>query len=105
MVKTRKDDTIVGGAACVYLLHFPNHSHYIGHTTTGTYRRLRRHLSGRGSRWVYNHIRSSGEPEIGAVVWFETVWEAVQEERRYKRYWAKLVSKCEVCNGKSFRTR
>lgn len=98
MVKTRKEVRVCG-AACVYLLHFPDRSHYTGSTTVGPVERLARHLAGRGSRWVYKHIQRVGNPRIGAVVWYPTVAGCRANEERFKRNRKKLLRRCCICDG------
>lgn len=99
MVKRREDRGARGGAACVYLLHFPDRSHYIGFTESDPVLRLRRHLGGRGSGWVRRHMERVGSPTIGAVVWFVTIGEAFLAERRMKRYRRPLERACSMCRG------
>lgn len=97
MGSNRSVSSPVAKPACVYLLHFVDGSHYIGVTSIGVSNRLRRHLAGYGSTWVYRKALLVGPPEVGAVEWWPSMSSALNAERRHKRHRAKLYSKCEVC--------
>ena len=97
MVKKRVVECVGGGGACVYVLHFPDGGHYVGFSSVGPERRLRRHVSGRGSGWVYRRAQRVGVPVVGAVVWYGTVVEARRMERVWKRRRPGLKERCEVC--------
>ena len=87
--------------AAVYLLHFADGSHYIGTTSAGVDRRLRRHISGYGSIWVYRKVLQVGPPTVGAVEWWPSMISALTAERKHKRYRREFYAKCSVCGGKA----
>lgn len=98
LVKRRFGGGGVRSGFCVYLLHFPDGSHYTGYTGVGPIERLRRHLSGRGSGWVYRRAVRMGAPLLGVVEFQVTRSAAVKAERHYKRHSWKLRSRCVFCS-------
>ncbi len=94
---TSSDGSASCRSACVYLLHFADGMHYIGFTSVGVSARLRRHLAGYGSTWVYRKVLAVGVPEVGATEWYPSVISARRAERKYKRDRRPLYAKCEVC--------
>jgi predicted GIY-YIG superfamily endonuclease len=98
LVKRRFGGNHIRSGPCVYLLHFPDGSHYIGYTRLDPIERLRRHLAGRGSGWVYRRAQRVGVPLLGVVEFQVSVSAAIKAERHYKRHSWKLRSRCVFCS-------
>lgn len=98
LVKRRFGGSGLRSGFCVYLLHFPDRSHYTGYTGIGPIERLRRHLSGRGSGWVYRRAARKGAPMLGVVEFQVTRSAAQKAERYYKRHPLELRARCVFCS-------
>jgi predicted GIY-YIG superfamily endonuclease len=97
MVKVRREVLEKDAEACCYLLHFPDGSHYIGHTSKHPLERLRRHCGGSGSRWVARRAARVGLPVLGAVMWVGSRSSARALERKLKNYRKTIYEKCGRC--------
>jgi len=82
----------------VYLLHFPDGSHYIGSTSITAHRRFKRHLAGSGSRWVAQHSLRVGKPELALVIPYPGIHLARLDEKRHKANRQPLYNRCPFCH-------
>lgn len=97
-LKTQDYTVDPAGPHFVYLLHFPNGAHYIGATSVGTDTRLKRHLSGRGSRYVHRLSLRWGPPIVALAIPYPSRRAAFTAERQFKRRSYQLKARCPLCH-------
>ena len=81
----------------VYLLHFPDGTHYIGSTRLGSAVRYARHLSGRGSAYVKRKMLQVGRPVLALTIHLDSEDQARLFERRFKANRQPLYNRCPLC--------
>lgn len=86
------------GPHTVYYLHFPDGSHYLGATSVGPQARLKRHLQGKGSKYVYKRARRVGAPRIALQRAYPSRKLAFIAERKLKRNTWPLKRACPYCH-------
>jgi len=98
MVKTATSIADAQPAAWVYLLHFPDRTHYVGFTRLPVQQRVRRHRNGTGSKWVRNKARKVGKPVLAVTIPYPTLDLALRAEKRFKADSWRLKLDCPHCH-------